>query len=67
MSMSSILARLDRLERHLHLDEPVDDGAVTARLLERLSVIRSRLQAQPGRVAPTDVGRLAACRTWRII
>jgi hypothetical protein len=59
MSMAAILARLDRLERHLRLDEPVDDAALTARLVERIGLIRSRLQAQSGWVAPTDAERVA--------
>jgi hypothetical protein len=59
--VASILARLDRLERHLRLAEPDDGEAVKARLIDRLETMAARLRASPDWHEPTPA-ELAAVR-----
>lgn len=49
MSMASIMARLERIERKLNLAEPADDNAAAMRDVRRqLDLIAERRRAQPG-------------------
>jgi hypothetical protein len=52
MSTASILARLARLERALHIDEPVDDRS-REQVLKQLDIMGDRMRAEPGWTEPT--------------
>jgi hypothetical protein len=52
MNTASILARLARLERALHLDEPDHDRSLE-QVLKQLDIMGERMRAQPGWKPPT--------------
>jgi hypothetical protein len=53
MSMARILARLDRLERALHIDEPADKSVLVERLMAETDLVAARLRASPNYTEPT--------------
>jgi hypothetical protein len=61
--MSQILARLDRLERALHLDEPEDNHALE-RLMAEMDLTAARLRASPDWRDPTPAELAEAERNF---